>query len=368
MFRGEFANTVPLTVLSQRAGLVMNPDASVKLLGVRVGRVASIETRPQGQAAIHLEMDPAGLAHVPANVRVDITSTTVFGAKSVNLIPPANPSKRTLHAGQVLDASHVTVEWNTTFQQLTSVLSKIQPEKLNATLGAISSALGGRGEKIGQALSDLDRLLAKLDPSLRNLGHDIEVAPKALNAYADVAADLLTTADNASQLGQTIVDQQHNLDAVLLSAIGLADTGNDVLGTNRQAITDTLRLLAPTTDLTKRYNQALTCGLQGLSHLASGAPFDEPGVVTLSGIQLGTERYRYPANLPKVGARGGPQCTGLPAVPPNGRPPFVVTDIGANPAQYGNQGILLNSDALKQLLFGPLDGPPRNSSQAGQPG
>ncbi len=49
-------------------------------------------------------------------------------------------------------------------------------------------------------------------------------------------------------------------------------------------------------------------------------------------------------------------------------PPFVVTDIGANPAQYGNQGILLNSDGLKQLLFGPLDGPPRNSAQIGQPG
>ena len=36
--------------------------------------------------------------------------------------------------------------------------------------------------------------------------------------------------------------------------------------------------------------------------------------------------------------------------------------------QYGNQGILLNSDGLKQMLFGPLDGPPRNSLQIGMPG
>jgi phospholipid/cholesterol/gamma-HCH transport system substrate-binding protein len=27
-----------------------------------------------------------------------------------------------------------------------------------------------------------------------------------------------------------------------------------------------------------------------------------------------------------------------------------------------------NFDGLKQLLYGPIDGPPRNSAQVGQPG
>jgi hypothetical protein len=53
----------------------------------------------------------------------------------------------------------------------------------------------------------------------------------------------------------------------------------------------------------------------------------------------------------------------LPVLPFEKRPPFLVTDVGANPAQYGNQGILLNSDGLKQLLYGPLAGPPRNTAQ-----
>jgi len=55
-------------------------------------------------------------------------------------------------------------------------------------------------------------------------------------------------------------------------------------------------------------------------------------------------------------------------VAPETTAPFVVADTGANPWQYGNQGILLNSDALKQFLYGPIDGPPRNTSQTGQPG
>ncbi|MGB8390454.1 MlaD family protein, partial [Mycobacterium sp.] len=44
MFRGGFSKaTVPVTVLSTRAGLVMNPDARVQMRGVQVGNVASIE-------------------------------------------------------------------------------------------------------------------------------------------------------------------------------------------------------------------------------------------------------------------------------------------------------------------------------------
>jgi phospholipid/cholesterol/gamma-HCH transport system substrate-binding protein len=368
LFLHGSADTVPITVLSQRAGLVMNPDAKVKLLGVPVGRVASIDTAPNGQAAIHLDLDRARLALIPANVDIDIASTTVFGAKSVELVPPVHPSPATLQPGQVLDAGRVTVELNTIFQQLTSVLAHIQPEKLNATLNAISTALDGRGAKFGQALTDLDRLLANLDSSLPNLNHDLEVAPAVLNAYADAAPDLLATAANVTQISQTIVDEHHDLDAVLVSAIGLGDIGTDVIGSNRQPLTNLLNLLVPTTDLTSRYNQALTCSLAGLNRLALEPPLPEPGVVVSIGFMLGLERYRYPANVPKVAATGGPQCLSLPEVPPNTQPPFLVADIGANPAQYGNQGILLNSDGLKQALFGPIDGPPRNSAQIGQPG
>ena len=180
----------------------------------------------------------------------------MFGAKFVELVPPAQPSSKSLHAGQVLDSQHVTVEINTVFQQLTSVLGKLDPAKLNETLGAIATALSGRGAKIGQTFSDLDSFLAKLDPSLPALSHDIAVSPQVFNAYADAAPDLVKTVDNSTKISQTIVDEQHNLDALLVSAIGLADIGNDVLGANRKPLTNVLHLLVPTTDLTERVQQS----------------------------------------------------------------------------------------------------------------
>ena len=370
LFRGGLTPSAPVTLLSPRAGLVMNTDAKVKMRGIEVGTVASIETRPDGQAAIHLAMDPAQLHLIPADVLVDISSTTVFGSKFVELVPPADPSPKRMYAGQILDGRHVTVEVNTVFQQLVSVLSSIEPEKLNETLGAFATAFDGRGEKVGQLLSDFDALLTKIDPSLPGLNHELDVLPNVVNAYADAGPDLVHTADNATQISQTIIDEQQNLDALLVSATGLAEVGNDVLDTNGQPLADVVHLLVPTTDLLNQYHTALNCGLAGIVPLANSAPVPVPGAVSISSFMLGVERYRYPKDLPKVAAKGGPQCgsQSLPMVPFGVHPPFVVADVGASQWQYGNQGILLNSDALKQFLFGPIDGPPRNTAQIGQPG
>ena len=368
LFRGDLKKGVPVTLVSPRAGLVMNPEARVRMRGVEVGRVDSIDVRPNGEAVLHLAIEPSQMHLIPANVVANITSTTAFGAKFVELLPPAEPSAQPLRAGQVLQGKHVTVETNTVFQELTSVLSTIEPAKLTETLGAIASAVNGRGHKIGQSLSDLDAFLATQEPVLPALSHALEVLPAVSNAYADAAPDLLATADNTVRVSKTIVDEQQNLDAFLISSIGLADVGNEVVGGNRQALTDVLHLLTPTTDLLNQYHQALWCGLAGSLLVLHAPNLPEPMIKAKIYVGFGSERYRYPGNLPKVAATGGPQCQDLPRVPQEVPPPFVIADVGTNPQRYGNQQLLLNSDALKQMLYGPLDGPPRNTLQVGQPG
>lgn len=370
LFRGGLTSSVPVTVISDRAGLVMNPDAKVRLHGVPVGTVKSIDLLPDGQAALQLAVEPSVLQLIPSNVGINIASTTVFGAKSVDFVPPQNPSQSTLKAGQVLRADRVMVEINTVFEQLSAVLNKIDPVKLNETLTAISTAFDGRGAELGEAVTDLDRLLATVEPSLPNLEHVLSTTPEVFGAYADAAPDLMRTVDNATRISNTIVDTEEDLDALLISTTGLAQVGTDVIGGNSQSLTNVAQLLVPTTDLLNEYHETLYCGLAALVPFAKAPPLPPASIVVNVNFTLGTERYRYPQDLPKVAASGGPMCEqlGLPIVPPGFRPPYLVTDIGTNRAQYGNQGWLLNSDGLKQLLFGPIDGPPRNGAQIGQPG
>ncbi|WP_245672957.1 MCE family protein [Aldersonia kunmingensis] len=361
LFQGGLTDSVEVRVLSPRAGLVMNPDAKVKMHGVTVGKVASIEELPDGQAQLRLAMNPDELHKIPSDVVVDIAASTVFGAKYVELVPPVSPSAERMHAGQVFDAQQVTVEVNTVFEQLTSVLGSIEPEKLNETLGAIAVATRGRGDQFGQMLSDLDALLVKLDPSLPALRRDIDMAQSVVDTYAQTSPDLLATVDHASSLSDTLVDQQQNLDAVLVSVIGLSDVGTPVLEENHAPLANALDLLVPTLSLTNEYAPALTCGIQTLAKLHSGAVVGENGVGLSASFLWGVNPYKYPENLPKVAASGGPHCMGAPNLPYETYPPFLVADVGANPwADNSNTTVQLNAGNLTQLLFGgvPRYAPP----------
>src|SRR4051812_22111909 len=76
LFRSGFDHGLPVTVLSPRAGLVLNADAKVKLHGVQIGQVTAIHARPDGQAAIELTLDESEVHLVPKNVLVEIAAPT----------------------------------------------------------------------------------------------------------------------------------------------------------------------------------------------------------------------------------------------------------------------------------------------------
>ncbi len=105
LFRGGYRDTAGVTVISDRAGLVMNPQAKVKMRGVQVGTVESVSYRPDGTADLKLAIDNSALHLIPSNVGVDIASSTVFGAKSVELVAPPKPSDVPLRPARPCRAS-----------------------------------------------------------------------------------------------------------------------------------------------------------------------------------------------------------------------------------------------------------------------
>jgi phospholipid/cholesterol/gamma-HCH transport system substrate-binding protein len=353
MFNGAFTESTPVTVTSDRAGLVMEPDAKVKLLGVEVGRVGSVEHVTDG-AELKLDMYPDMMSLIPSNAAVEIKSTTVFGAKYVNFVMPEDPATTHLEPGAVIASDNVTVEFNSVFQHLTDVLDQIEPEKLNATLGAIASALRGRGDELGALLEQSDRYLAKVNPSFPQLQEDLAKAAVVTNVYADTAPELLQTLDNVTATSRTVVEEQDNLDAVLLNATGLADTANTVLTDNEQGLTDTLDLLLPTTDLLAEYSPEISCFLVGLNNVIPLAEQliggNQPGIALSASFMYGQEPYSYPEDLPKVNASGGPNCAGLPNPDPNVHAKFLVADTGTVPFVPSTE-VQVHMPKVFQILF-----------------
>ncbi|MFE3256850.1 MCE family protein [Nocardia sp. NPDC059091] len=361
MFAGGFEDKVKVTVAAPRAGLVMDKDAKVKIRGVEIGRVTNITDSADG-ARIELAMDPDMLKMVPANATVDINSTTVFGAKYINFIEPQHPDSDSLKPGSVVQAGAVTVEFNTLFQHLNDLLAKVQPEKLNATLTALGTALQGRGDKLGQLMVDSDQLLKDINPSLPDLQRDLQTSVGVTNLYADTAPDLLRTTGNMTVTGGTIVDEKDNFDKVLLNLVGLANDTGGVLSDNQKALVDTLGVLRPTTELLNEYNPALYCLVVGAANaLPDGNRIfggDGPWVTLNAGFMGGGTPYSYPKDLPKVNATGGPHCENILDRVPGSHSNYLVTDTSEGEVWTPAMDTHLNGPRVFQILFAGLPGVP----------
>jgi len=325
-----------VTLMSDRAGLVMEPYAKVKFRGVQVGRVSAIQ--PDSPVRLQLELYPTQLQYIPANVQAQITAPTVFGAKFVELISPEDPSSKTLASGAVLTSRNVTVEVNTVFENLVSLLKQIDPAKLNAVLSALAEGFRGKGEKIGEAITDADQVLKAINPRSTTIRADFRSLKGFADSYSVAAPDLIKVLDAASTTSSTITANSEQLDSLLIDVTGLSRSGIQLLGPSKDNFIRAINVLESTTRLLMKYNPVLTCTLVGGKIVLDSGLLDATGghngksLVSDAGVYLGGDVYRYPENLPIVGMKGGPggapSCGSLPDVANNWPVRYVVTDSG----------------------------------------
>jgi phospholipid/cholesterol/gamma-HCH transport system substrate-binding protein len=288
---------------------------------VQVGQVGHVQPGATS-VSLQLEIDPDQLPNLPANTGAEIRATTVFGAKYVDLIYPKNPDQQRLSAGAVLRSSNVSTEVNTVFQNLLRVLKQIDPAKLNATLTALADGVRGQGEAIGQATTDANQVLLALNPRMDTLQQDLRSLSGFSDAYGAAAQDILATLSAVSTTSETLTSHEQALDALLVNVIGFSRAGTNLLEPNRDDLIHAVNILEPTTNLLMKYSPSYTCMLLGATWFldnggrdALGAGDGRSGVLDATFL-LGDDAYKYPDNLPVVGAKGGPGgkpgCGSLP--------------------------------------------------------
>ncbi len=339
-YSGDFVDKTKLTMLSDRAGLVMDPGSKVTYNGVQIGRVADInEIERDGKPAVKFTLDvyPRYLHLIPANVDAKIVATTVFGEKYVSLTAPENPLPQRITPKNVIDARSVTTEINTLFQTITSIAEKVDPVKVNLTLSAAAQALSGLGDKFGQSIINGSAALDEVNPRMPIIRHDIQQLATLGDTYANASPDLFDFLNNASTTAHTIHAQEKDLDRALLAAAGFGATGADIFNRGGPYLARGAKDLVPSAQLLDTYSPELLCALRNLHDAEPKvAAFTSPyslrsetelfsglglalslpglgftaatlGISALSGLIGGAPNpYIYPENLPRVNAHGGP--------------------------------------------------------------
>ncbi|GAB7141453.1 MCE family protein [Mycobacterium riyadhense] len=347
-FRGNFTPKTKLTMRAPRAGLVTDPGAKVTYNGVQIGRVASIsEIAPDGvpMAQLVLDVDPKYLSSIPTNVVGEIKATTVFGNKYVSLKSPENPAPQHVTSSTTIDATRVTTEFNTLFQTLTSIAEKVDPVKVNLTLSAAAQALSGLGDKFGTALLNGNVTLDEVNPRMPQVRHDIAQLAALGDIYAYAAPDLWDALNHAVPTAQSVNRQRDDLDAALLAAAGLGNTGSDVFGRAGPYLARGAADLVPTGQLLDEYSPEIVCTIRNYDEVAPrirkalGFNGYALGAASSGAISGAPNPYIWPENLPRMNAHGGP----------GGRPgcwqkitrdlwpaPFLVMDVGVSLAPYNH--------------------------------
>jgi phospholipid/cholesterol/gamma-HCH transport system substrate-binding protein len=337
VFAGTFKSYVPVTLTSDRSGIIMETNAKVKLRGVQVGRVSEVSAA-KDHANLTLDIDPDQIQYIPANVEAEIDVTTAFGAKFVELVAPQNPSKQRLTSGAVLHTTTVSTEVNTVFENVVDLVKMIDPAKLNAVLTAVADAVRGQGDRIGEATTDLNQVLTALNDRSETIRRDWRSFKNFNDTYAAAAQDILTVLDAASTTSTTVVKHATSLDNLLLNVTGFASAGTNLLVTSKDNLAASAKVLEPTTNLLLKYSPTYTCLLQGATNNLKDGAYSVFGGADGRTLQFdvallgGNDPYVYPDNLPIDGAKGGPggkpSCGSLPDVSKNFPVRQLVTNTG----------------------------------------
>jgi phospholipid/cholesterol/gamma-HCH transport system substrate-binding protein len=346
-FRGDLTQKTHLTVLSPRAGLVVDPGSKVTYNGVEIGKVAGVDyvdVDGSAKAKLTLNVSPRYIKFIPRSVVADVRATTVFGNKYISFSSPKDPSSQRITSQDVIDAASVTTEFNTVFETVMSLSEQVDPIKLNATLTATAQAVTGLGERFGDSLLNANRIMDDLNPRLPQLGADTEAAADLADVYANSSTDLWDGLDNAATTARTLNGQWDDIDGALLAALGFSDTAADSLERGGPYLVRAAEDLLPTTKLLDDYRGMIFCTIHNYAEVGprlakvlggdNGYALKSYGTVTWAG-----NSFIYPDNLPRVNAHGGPE----------GRPgcwqkitkdlypfPYLVMDTGYSLAPYNH--------------------------------
>ncbi|MFD7862881.1 MCE family protein [Streptomyces sp. NPDC057682] len=317
----KFTDDATVTVRASSVGNEMHDNADVKLRGVVIGQVRRIEADGDG-ARLTLAIQPDKLDRVPADVTAQMLPTTLFGERFVALVPPAVPSTKTLRAGDVIpqDRSSNALELEQVLDNVLPLLTAVKPEKLSATLNAVSEALKGRGDKLGDTLTTLDAHLKKFNPQLPTLNEDIKQLVKVSTLYADAAPDVLDALTDFTTTSGTLAEQEAQLADVYGSTTASARDFTAFLQKNKDNL---IRLAAsgrPTLETLAKYSSEFPCTLRTVVGFvpamdkALGKGTNEPGLhVTLKTVPS-KGKYVAGRDTPVYNASGGPRCYSVPYV------------------------------------------------------
>jgi phospholipid/cholesterol/gamma-HCH transport system substrate-binding protein len=196
------------------------PGEDVKIAGVKVGKIESLDVTPEQKAAVVLRIDLAGFGDWRKDATCTIRPQSLIGEKFVECTPtqphPVGTAPPPLlpedHSGRY-KGTHVLPATQTSrpidIDLLNNILRLPYRQRLSIILNELGNGLAGRGADLNQVIRNADpalketdkvlQLLASENRTLRSLARDSDIALAPLARERAKVADFVDKAGNTAQ-------------------------------------------------------------------------------------------------------------------------------------------------------------------------
>lgn len=187
----------PMTITADFADVLnLVPQSSVRVGGVDVGEVESIDLAPDGWSA-RTELEVRGDVDLPANAVARIEQTNLLGEKFIELdAPSTGPEKGHLEDGDRIPLQHTGRD--------------VQIEEV---FGALSLLLNGGGvAQVQPIVQEMNKVLDGRQPQAR---HMVQQFSELIDGIDDQRNSISAALDSLDTLTSTVTHQRDELDGIL---------------------------------------------------------------------------------------------------------------------------------------------------------
>jgi phospholipid/cholesterol/gamma-HCH transport system substrate-binding protein len=291
------------------------PGDQVRILGVPVGNIDSIEPRPSD---VKITMSVSNDVKIPKDARAVIMSPNLVSARFIQLTPTYSGGAVLPDGGSIdLARTAVPVEWDEVKEALTQLAVQLGPTAgsmqgpLGAAINQAADTFDGKGESFHNALRELSQVAGRLGDSRGDIFGTVKNLQVLVNALSASNEQIVQFAGNVASVSQVLADSSRHLDGTLGTLNKALTDIRGFLHENNSTLVDTVNKLndfAKTlSDQSENIEQVLHVAGPGIANFYN---IYDPAQGTLNGL-LSIPEFANPVQFICGGSfetAGGPRA------------------------------------------------------------
>src|SRR6201997_5621578 len=223
------------------------PGDQVRILGVPVGSIDTIEPRPSD---VKITMSVSKDVKIPKDARAVIISPNLVSARFIQLAPAYTGGAALPDGGSIdLARTAVPVEWDEVKQALPQLAVQRGPTTgsmqgpLGKAINQAADTLDGKGESFHNALRELSQAAGRLGDSRSDIFGTVKNLQVLVNALSASNEQIVQFAGNVASVSQVLANSSRHLDNTLGTLNKALSDIRGFLHENNSTIIDTVNNL-----------------------------------------------------------------------------------------------------------------------------